>query len=58
MKIRYYINRDTGLPHIYKHNVDEAALEDQSQTNIEVPNELVPIIRELLAKHQAESEGS
>ncbi len=37
---------------------DEAALEDQSQTNIEVPNELVPIIRELLAKDQAESEGS
>ncbi len=37
---------------------DEAALEDQSQTNIEVPNELVPTIRELLAKHQAESEGS
>lgn len=37
---------------------DEAAFEDQSQTNIEVPNELVPIIRELLAKHQAESGGS
>ena len=34
---------------------DEAAFEDQSQTNIEVPNELVPIIRELLARHQLES---
>lgn len=31
---------------------DEAAWEDQTQTLIEIPNELVPIVRELLAKHQ------
>ena len=35
---------------------DEAAFEDQTQTNIEVPNELVPIIRQLIAKHEAENE--
>jgi len=29
---------------------DEAAWEDISQTFIEVPNELVPVVRELLAK--------
>ncbi len=32
---------------------DEAAFEDPTQTVMEVPNELVPAIRELLAKHQA-----
>ena len=32
---------------------DEAAFEDQTQTVMEVPNELVPIVRELIAKHQA-----
>lgn len=31
---------------------DEAVFEDQTQTVIEVPNELVPAIRELIAKHQ------
>jgi hypothetical protein len=31
---------------------DEAALEDQSQTMMEVPTALVPLIRELIAKHQ------
>ncbi|MBI2901961.1 MAG: hypothetical protein HYY12_00040 [Candidatus Methylomirabilis oxyfera] len=31
---------------------DEAALEDATQTVMEVPNELVPVIRELIAKHQ------
>jgi hypothetical protein len=31
---------------------DEAAFEDQTQTIMEVPMELVPAIRELLAKHQ------
>ncbi|MBI5481289.1 MAG: hypothetical protein HY906_20695 [Deltaproteobacteria bacterium] len=31
---------------------DEAALESQGQTVIEVPSELVPAIRELIAKHQ------
>ncbi len=32
---------------------DEAAFEDSTQTVMEVPNELVPAIRELIAKHQA-----
>ena len=32
---------------------DEATLEDSTQTVMEVPNELVPAIRELIAKHQA-----
>jgi hypothetical protein len=30
---------------------DEAVYEDQSQTTMEVPKELVPAVRELLAKH-------
>ena len=29
---------------------DEAAWEDASQTFIEIPNDLVPVVRELLAK--------
>jgi hypothetical protein len=32
---------------------DKAAFEDQTQTMIEIPKELVPIVRELIAKHQA-----
>lgn len=32
---------------------DVAAFEDQSQTVMEIPKELVPIVRELIAKHQA-----
>ena len=32
---------------------DEAAFEDSTQTVMEVPHELVPAIRELIAKHQA-----
>ncbi len=32
---------------------DEAAWEDKSQIFIEVPNELVPVVRELLAKKVA-----
>jgi len=32
---------------------DEAALEDPTQTVMEVPRELVPAIRELIAKHPA-----
>ena len=32
---------------------DEAAVEDPTQTVMEVPNELVPAVRELIAKHQA-----
>lgn len=31
---------------------DEAAFEDQSQTVMEIPNELVPAVRELIAQHQ------
>ena len=29
---------------------DEAGFEDQTQTLMEVPNELVPVVRELIAK--------
>lgn len=32
---------------------DEAAFEHQDQTIMEVPNELVPAVRELIAQHQA-----
>ncbi|HEX7180817.1 MAG TPA: hypothetical protein VF756_03175 [Thermoanaerobaculia bacterium] len=32
---------------------DEAAFEDQGQTFIEVPNELVPAVRELIARHHS-----
>lgn len=32
---------------------DEAAFEDRTQTVMEVPKELVPAIRELIAKRQA-----
>jgi hypothetical protein len=32
---------------------DEAAFEDQTQTTMEVPLELVPAVRELIAKHRA-----
>jgi len=31
---------------------DEAAFENRTQTFIEVPNDLVPVVRELIAKHQ------
>lgn len=31
---------------------DEAAFESQTQTVMEIPNELVPVVRELIAKHQ------
>ena len=31
---------------------DEATLEEPDQTVMEVPNDLVPVIRELLAKHR------
>ncbi len=34
---------------------DEASLEDQKHTVMEVPTALVPAVRELLAKYQAES---
>ena len=32
---------------------DEAAFEDSTQTVMEVPKELVPAVRELIAKYQA-----
>ena len=32
---------------------DEAAFEDQTQTVMEIPNELVPVVRELIAKRRA-----
>ena len=28
MKVRFYIDRQTGLPHIFKHNVDEQEVEE------------------------------
>jgi len=31
---------------------DEAAIENQTQTSMEVPVELVSVVRELIAKHQ------
>lgn len=31
---------------------DEAAFEEQTQALVEVPNELVPAVRELIARHQ------
>ncbi len=34
---------------------DEAVFEDRDQTFIEVPNELVPEVRSLIAKHQAQA---
>ena len=36
---------------------DGAAYENRNQTFIEVPNELVPAIRELIAKHQEKGSG-
>ena len=32
---------------------DEAALEDKAQTLMEVPNDLVPAVRQLIAKRRA-----
>lgn len=31
---------------------DEAAFEDRNQTVMEIPSELVPAVRELIARHQ------
>jgi len=36
---------------------DEAAYEDSAQTLMEVPTELVPTIRELIAKHKRSQSG-
>jgi hypothetical protein len=34
---------------------DEAAFEDPTQTLMEIPHELVPVVRELIAKREAAS---
>lgn len=34
---------------------DEAAFESQGQTVMEIPNELVPAVRELIAQHQKQA---
>ena len=34
---------------------DEAASEDESQTMMQVPRELVPVIREIIAKYRGRS---
>ena len=36
---------------------DEAAFENQTQTAMEVPVELVPVVRELIAKHRRKDRG-
>ena len=36
---------------------DEAAFESQTQTAMEVPVELVPVVRELIAKHRNKARG-
>jgi hypothetical protein len=36
---------------------DEAAFEDSTQTFIEVPKDLLPAIRELIAKHKESSKS-
>jgi hypothetical protein len=36
---------------------DETALADQSQTMMEIPKELVPAVRELIAKYQGAREA-
>lgn len=36
---------------------DEAAFEDQTQTVMEIPNELLPAVRELIAKHQVQKDN-
>lgn len=37
---------------------DEAAFENRTQTAMEVPNELVPTVRELIARHLIESKDT
>ena len=34
---------------------DEAAFESRDQTMMEVPNDLVPAVRELIAQHKAQT---
>ena len=35
MKIRFYIDKETGVPHIYKHGVREDEVEDVLQKAVE-----------------------
>lgn len=35
---------------------DEAAFEEQSATFMEIPEDLLPVVRELIAQHQANQE--
>jgi hypothetical protein len=93
VKIRFYIDPETGDPHIYNHAgglspsekkkmkqsnfppgwndervrrvlahyeeqteaeavaEDETAFEDRAQTIMEIPTELVPAVRDLIARH-------
>ena len=39
------------IVHYEAQTEDEAMLQDQSQAVMEIPMELVPIVRELIAKH-------
>lgn len=54
VQIRFFFDPETDEPHILNHGVteDEAAFRDEGHTVMEVPPELVPAIRELIAKHQ------
>jgi hypothetical protein len=36
---------------------DEAAFQDQTQTMMDIPKELVATVRELIAKHQADKKA-
>jgi hypothetical protein len=36
---------------------DEAAFENQTQTAMDVPVALVPVVRELIAKHRSKARG-
>lgn len=37
---------------------DEAAWEDAAQTFMEIPHDLIPVVRELLAKRSEKTEGN
>ena len=51
-RVRKVIAHYQGLTEEEEVAEDEAAFEDQTQTVMEVPSELVPIVRELIARHQ------
>jgi hypothetical protein len=40
------------LEHYESQSEDEAAYEERTQTFVEVPVQLVPLVRELIAKHE------